>query len=68
MIYLIALILLFIFCAVTHKFHAKKEEELERRMIALEDAVFFSDSTTAGSVANGTAVGVNNELEVGPNE
>lgn len=68
MIFLIGLILLFIFAVLTHKLHAKKEEELERRIIVLEDTLMLMDSTTAGTVANGTAVGVNNEMEVDPNE
>ena len=66
MIYLICCVLLFIFVAVTHKFHAKKEEELEERVRQIEDALMLLDSTTAGTVANGTAVGVNNETEVDP--
>lgn len=68
MIFLIGLILLFIFAVLTHKLHAKKEEELEGRIIVLEDALMSMDSTTAGTVANGSAVGVNNEMEVDPNE
>ena len=66
MIFLISCILLFIFAAATHKLHSKKEEELEGRIIQLEDTLLKLDSTTAGSVANGTAVGVNNETEVDP--
>ena len=59
MIYLILLVLVFVFAAMSTKLATKKIDALEARVYSLEEAQKGKDSATADTVANGEAVEVN---------
>lgn len=59
MIYLIMLLLVFVFSAVSLKLCMRKNELLEERVYSLEETLKIMGTTTTETVANGEAVEAN---------